>query len=149
MPVRSLRSSVLRWPDGSEVARAVRLWGARLLEQDPRVLRVGYCGSYARGDWGVGSDVDLVVLASPVEERCERRAPAYPAEELPVPADVFVYSPQEWEAMLRRGGFARTVAGELVWVAAREGNAPAQAFPHSPLTAPVTRPRTKKRWPKR
>jgi predicted nucleotidyltransferase len=62
MPVRSLSSSVLVWPDAAEVARAVRTWAENLSKTEPAVQRVGYFGSYARGDWGVGSDVDLVVL---------------------------------------------------------------------------------------
>ncbi len=119
MPVRSLRTSVFRWPDRAEVERAVRAWAAAVAERDRSVLAIGYFGSYARGDWGVGSDLDLVILRSEVEEPFERRALAYDATALPVPADVFVYSCDEWERMLAGGGLPRTVAGEVVWVVDR------------------------------
>jgi predicted nucleotidyltransferase len=119
MPVRSLGSSVLRWPDREEVDRAVRDWAARIAALDERVLRVGYFGSYARGDWGVGSDVDLVVIVAEAAEPLERRALAFDATDLPVPADVFVYTEGEWEAMLVRGGLPRTASREVAWVLER------------------------------
>ncbi|HXF72342.1 MAG TPA: nucleotidyltransferase domain-containing protein [Actinomycetota bacterium] len=114
--MRSLRSSVLRWPGREEVDRAVRAWAAETAARHPRVVRVGYFGSYARGDWGVGSDVDVVVLLSESDEPFPRRAAAFDATELPVPADVFAYTVEEWEALARRGGLARTVEREVVWV---------------------------------
>ena len=116
MPVRFLSSSVLKWPDKAEVEEAVRSWAVEVGEEDAGVVAVGYFGSYARGDWGVGSDVDLVVVKAEVEAPFERRALAYDATSLPVPADVFVYSTDEWERMLARGGLARAVAREIVWV---------------------------------
>ncbi len=74
MPVRSLRSSVLRWPSRSEVDRAVRRWVAAAGRDRPEVLRIGYFGSYARGDWGVGSDLDLLVIVTEAEEAFEKRS---------------------------------------------------------------------------
>ena len=62
MPVRSLNSSVLRWPDAATVDRALRKWAAEVVAKRKNVLRIGYFGSYARDDWGVRSDIDLVVV---------------------------------------------------------------------------------------
>lgn len=119
MPVRSLRSSVLRWPDRDDVDRAVRAWAADVAARDALVRRVGYFGSYARGDWGVGSDVDVVVVAAESSAPFERRSLAYDPTGLPVPADVMVYTAAEWERMSIEGGLPRTVAGEVVWVLER------------------------------
>ncbi|MEK7408533.1 MAG: nucleotidyltransferase domain-containing protein, partial [Acidobacteriota bacterium] len=94
MPVRSLSTSVLRWPDAAAVDRAVRQWVPKVLAQKPEVIRIGYFGSYARGDWGVGSDLDLVVVVDHAEKRFERRAVDWDATELPVPADVLIYTAQ-------------------------------------------------------
>jgi len=116
MPVRSLASSVLRWPDRDAVDQSVRAWGADVGRSDERVLRVGYFGSYARGDWGVGSDVDLVVILSGSDERFERRPLAYELGRLPVPADLFVYTIDEWDHMSREGGVPRSAGLEVVWV---------------------------------
>ena len=119
MPVRSLASSVLRWPDREAVDRAVRTWAAEVARADERILRVGYFGSYARGNWVVGSDVDIVLVLGETSEPFERRALAYDAGALPVPADVLVYTVGEWERMASEGGLPRTVARDVVWVYSR------------------------------
>lgn len=116
MPVRSLRSSVLRWPDRDEVDRAVREWAAGLGAGDPNVERVGYFGSYARGDWGVGSDLDVIVVTDSSTEPFPGRAAAYDATSLPVPVDLLVYTSEEWRGISREGRFADMAATEAVWV---------------------------------
>src|SRR5438132_2078201 len=74
MPVRSLNSSVLVWPNRAQVDEAVRRWARASGALHPGVRRLGYFGSYARGDWGVGSDLDLVAVVDESDEPCERRA---------------------------------------------------------------------------
>jgi uncharacterized protein len=141
MPARLLRSSVLRWPDRQRVERAVRSWSLDVAARDPRVRRVGYFGSYARGDWGVGSDVDLVVLVEAASDPFERRALAYEATRLPVPADVLVYTMAEWDRMSAEGGLPRTVGGDVIWVLERlppQGlGAPQQTVRGHPPFAPT------------
>lgn len=117
MPVRSLHSSVLKWPDRAAVHRAAEAWARRLLQEQPQVLRVGYFGSYARGDWGVGSDLDLVLLVDEAKPAFMERATAFDATELPVPADVLVYTPSEWTVL--RGRMRDRLRQEVVWVAER------------------------------
>ncbi len=122
MPVRSLTSSVLRWPDKRTVERAVKHWAQALARRHPEVLRVGYFGSYARGDWGVGSDLDLilVVSASPRKTSLSEDPTAWDATDLPVPADVFLYTEEEWQALRRRPGrFSQVLQDEVVWVFVR------------------------------
>lgn len=101
MPVRSLHTSVLRWPDLEEVNAAVTEWARNLIYADESVTRVGYAGSYARGNWGVGSDVDLIVLVTGTGEPFTERARAFDATGLPVPADILVYTKDEWQRMER------------------------------------------------
>ncbi len=120
MPVRSLNSSVFRWPDRQAVDRAVREWAQRMGAARPEVLRIGYFGSYARGDWGVGSDLDVVVIAERAAERFELRAVDWGAFELPVPADVLVYTPEELRR-LPSERFRTMIETETVWVYQREG----------------------------
>lgn len=109
MPVRSLNSPVLVWPSPAEVIPAVVDWARSLARRRPEIERIGYFGSYARGSWGVGSDVDLVVVVTTSEERFERRSLPYDASKLPVDADVLVYTPAE---LATKGSFL----GEVVWV---------------------------------
>jgi len=117
MPVRSLRSSVLRWPGAEEVAQAVRAWAAEEIPRHAGLLRLGYFGSYARGDWGVGSDLDLVAVIEVSPEPFERRALAWDLDGLPVPSELLVYTREEWSALQRRNDrFGKVLLEEAVWV---------------------------------
>jgi len=115
MPVRSLSSPVLVWPDTVVVDRAVRQWAREAAMARPEAVRIGYFGSYARGDWGVGSDTDIIIIVDEAAQSFERRAVSWDATRLPVPADVVVYTASEWDS-LAGTRFARTVSREAVWV---------------------------------
>lgn len=115
MPVRSLTSPVLRWPDAATVDAAVRRWAAEAGAQRPEVSRIAYFGSYARGDWGVGSDLDILVLVNSSEAPFARRSAGWDATGLPVPADVLVYTVEEWRAIAGRR-FHDVIEREAVWV---------------------------------
>ncbi len=117
MPVRSLRSSVLRWPDRSAVEAALRVWAAEQAAARPELRRLGYFGSYATGNWGVGSDLDLVAVVGTCPRPFTERGRDWDVTALPVPAEILVYTQAEWEAVLARGDrFARVMATEVVWV---------------------------------
>ena len=116
MPVRSLNSSVLRWPDRNEVDRAMRLWTAEQVRVRPELVRLGYFGSYVRGDWGVGSDLDVIAIVTQTAEPFERRPLEWDLTGLPVPAEIVVYSLPEWEK-LEQGNmrFFRMLDRDVVW----------------------------------
>ena len=117
MPVRSLSSSVIKWPDLKPVKEAIDLWAKEEVPKHPELLRLGYFGSYARGDWGVGSDLDLIAIVSESSESFERRSLPWSLTSLPVPSDLIVYTKREWESLEERGGlFARTLSRETVWI---------------------------------
>jgi predicted nucleotidyltransferase len=84
----------------------------------PEVLRIGYFGSYARGDSGVGSDVDVVII---VGDAAPRACPDWGTTSLPVAADVLVYTEEEWRQAPRSGRFGQTLKREAVWVYERSG----------------------------
>jgi predicted nucleotidyltransferase len=100
---------VLAWPDAKVVDEAARRWAEDLRRAEASVVAVGYFGSYARGNWGVGSDLDVVVIVEDSAEPFERRAARWDATGLPVPADVLVYTGAEWRRMSGR-------LREVVWV---------------------------------
>lgn len=116
MPVRSLSSSVLKWPDPQTVDRAVHLWVKQVVQQRQDVIQIGYFGSYARGDWGVGSDLDLVIVVEDADQPFERRAAKWDVTELPVPADVLVYTQREWQLLSQQGRFYQRAMRETIWV---------------------------------
>ena len=114
MPVRSLTSSVLKWPDAQVVYLPVREWAAGLVRRRPEVIRIGYFGSYARGDWGVGSDLDIVIVVGQSHIPFVRRALEWNPSELPVPADVLVYT--EAERVSLQGRFPQSLRQDTIWV---------------------------------
>lgn len=117
MPVRSLTSSVLKWPDREAVDVAARTWAAEQRLLHAEIVRIGYFGSYARGDWGVGSDLDLIAIVGRSARGFPDRALDWDVSTLPVPAEILVYTLEEWQRLVRAGhGFAETVAREVVWM---------------------------------
>ncbi len=121
MPTRSLNSSVIKWPNRDQVDRGVRTWVADATKGRDDILRIGYFGSYARGDWGVGSDLDLIMIIQGTDAPFERRSLPWDLTGLPVQASLLVYTLHEWQQLQSEGGrFARTVAQEAVWVFCKE-----------------------------
>lgn len=117
MPVRSLHSSVFRWPDRSAVEAALRVWAAEQAAIRPELRRLGYFGSYATGNWGVGSDLDLVAVVESCPRPFSERALDWDLTVLPVPAEILIYTESEWAAVIARGDrFARVMSTEVVWV---------------------------------
>jgi predicted nucleotidyltransferase len=121
MPVRSLNSSVIKWPDQKTVHNAVSGWARKVSQEHPKIIRIGYIGSYARGDWGVGSDLDLIILPANSDQLFWRRPLELPLPDLPVPADMLVYTTDEWQSLGEQGTrFYRTVQREARWMYVRE-----------------------------
>jgi hypothetical protein len=117
LPVRPLNSSVLRWPDPGTVDEAVRRWAQAEAKHHRDLRRLGYFGSYARGDWGVGSDLDLVAVVADSQEPFERRGLSWNMKPLPVPAELLVYTQQEWTRLHQQGSrFIRTLSREAIWI---------------------------------
>jgi predicted nucleotidyltransferase len=117
MPVRSLNSPVMKWPNRKQVDEAVRKWADSAINELPGIIRLGYFGSYARGDWGVGSDLDLVAVVKESSDPFEMRSTKWDLSSLPVQAEILVYTEDEWRSLMERDDrFARTLAKETVWV---------------------------------
>lgn len=92
--------------------------------------------SYARGDWGVGSDLVAIVERSDLP--FERRASSWDVTGLPVPAELLVYRAEEWDGILGQGRFRETLRRETVWVYDRFS--PAQPSPAQPEGSPPRPP---------
>jgi predicted nucleotidyltransferase len=115
MPVRSWNSSVLKWPDRKAVDRALRQWAERVAASRRDVRGIAYFGSYARGDWGFGSDLDVVIIVETSDKPFEERGCEWDLTEIPVPVDLLIYTVAEWEA-LGKSTFRKVVEQEGVWV---------------------------------
>ena len=99
MPVKSFNSAVLKWPTREQVLESARRWAAQLRRDDPTVERVLCIGSCARGDWGVGSDLDAVVVVRDTSLSAVERVKRYEPRGLPVPVDLWVYTCPEWDLL--------------------------------------------------
>ena len=100
------------------------MWADRVARTHAGIVRIGYFGSYARGNWGVGSDLDLVVIKAAGSD------PAITGEELaelPVPADMLLYDERQFENLRGRGKFGQMLEREVVWVFSMEPNENSQA----------------------
>jgi predicted nucleotidyltransferase len=103
------------------VDRAVRSWTAEQVQEKPEILRLGYFGSYARGDWGVGSDLDLIAVVIETSESFERRSVNWDLNGLPVSAEIIVYSLPEWEDLEKKDTkFGRMLKSEAVWTFSKQ-----------------------------
>jgi hypothetical protein len=70
----------------------------------------------------VGSDLDLILIVEKATQPFERRALSWDLSTLPVPAELLVYTLDEWQRMGAQGGrFARTVNREAVWIYPPDG----------------------------
>jgi len=108
---------VLKWPDKDTVVQAALKWARVEADRRPDLLRLGYFGSYATGNWGVGSDLDLVAIVQADTEPFMRRALGWDFSELPVPTDILIYTETEWDEVIARGDrFAKVMTTEVVWL---------------------------------
>ena len=118
MPVRSLNSSVLKWPDKKTVAAAAAAFARQETAARPGLLRLGFFGSYATGNWGVGSDLDLVAVVEQADRPFSERPIDWDLGNLPVPAEILIYTEGEWKEVVNRGDrFAKVMSTEVVWLA--------------------------------
>lgn len=117
MPVRSLNSSVLKWPSDKEVLDALKNWVRILVSTRNDIVRIGYFGSYANEKWSVGSDLDVIIIIRTSAVPFYRRLVDFDLSQLPVPADLLVYTKEEFEKLRQsQTRFRREVLDQAVWV---------------------------------
>lgn len=54
MPVRFLRSSILKWPVREKVLKEAKQWAGAPGRSDAKIEKILSFGSIVKGDWGVG-----------------------------------------------------------------------------------------------
>jgi len=117
MPVTSSDTSIKRWPRAESVLRALSDWAAATTRKRPDLVALGYFGSWARGDAGFGSDLDLIAIVDRDDRPPMERGRMWSTESLPVPADLVVYTAAEWQRLqIEDGRFARTLRREAQWL---------------------------------
>jgi uncharacterized protein len=117
MPATSSTGSVLRWPSSAAVLEQAGTWARRQAATHADLEAVGVFGSYGRGDAGVGSDLDLLLILRhcdlPVWERLRR----WDTSSLPLATDLLVYSRAEWESLPHwNQTFAAVLDRDVCWL---------------------------------
>ena len=116
MPVRSLNSSIMKWPSKKAVIDSLDKW-SETLKRDSNILSIGYFGSYARGDNGVGSDLDLIVIVKDSKAPFGKRVTEWDLAMLPVPVDLLIYTLHEWNELNKElSYFIKRLGEEVKWI---------------------------------
>jgi len=106
------------------VEGALRRWAKKAVRDRDDVLRIGCFGSYSRGDWGVGNDLDLIIILADSDQPFERPGAEWDTTGLPVPTEILIYTLDEWQSLDREGRFYQTLMREARWVYARDEQRP-------------------------
>ena len=110
------------WPKLSKIVSAAKTWARQTKTIDPRVVAIGYFGSYARLDYGYGSDLDLILIVDGHPHDFDTPY-HWDTRDIPVPCDVLTYNLDQWQKLARNGtSFHQTIMEEAVWL---EGSPPA------------------------
>ena len=94
---RSLSTVVIKSVDEDGVRRAADAWAARLLHEHPEVDEVVFFGSFARGTFAPGSDLDVLIVLDRSDMLPRDRLPTYLPGAFPVGLDLFVLTREEIE----------------------------------------------------
>jgi Nucleotidyltransferase domain len=90
---------VIKSIDEAQVRAAVDRFAHSLMASNRSVQEIVVFGSFERGNYGPGSDVDVFVLLTHSDKSIRDRIPDLLPLEFPVPMDVFPYTTDEVEAL--------------------------------------------------
>jgi hypothetical protein len=112
-----LTQSLLLWPEPEIVLRQTTDWAERMAGEHAGLDRVGVFGSYGRGDAGVGSDLDLLLIDRQATGPQHQRLRVWPFEELPLSCDALVLTPEEHHILLAgNSAMAAALARDSRWL---------------------------------
>jgi UTP:GlnB (protein PII) uridylyltransferase len=108
---------VLRWPSAEVVIQTTNEWAQHQAKAHADLLAIGLFGSYGRGDAGVGSDLDLLILLEHCEKPIWERLQRWDTGSLLLSCDLLVWSRSEWETLPQwNPRMATTLQKDLRWL---------------------------------
>ena len=103
MPVRSLNSSILKWPEKDLIIKQAASWASKTGERDDNIISIKCFGSVLNDSWGVGSDLDILIEVRSSEKSFMIRSLDYDASEIDVPVEILVYTNHELLSLKEEG----------------------------------------------
>ncbi len=90
-----MNSVVVKSVDEARVRRAMDEYAARLLASHPEIEEIVVFGSFEKGNYAPGSDLDVFIVLSRSNFRVRDRIPELLPGAFPVGVDLFPYTPEE------------------------------------------------------
>ena len=103
MPVRSLNSSILKWPDRELILKQAASWALNAGKSDNNIISIKCFGSVLNDNWGVGSDLDILIEVKASGKDFMRRNLNYDVSKIEVPVEILVYTKDELLALKKDG----------------------------------------------
>jgi predicted nucleotidyltransferase len=98
MPRRSLSTVVVKSVDEGAIRRAMDAYAERLLRAHTNIAEVIVFGSFERGTWAPGSDLDVFIVLTEADRPVQERVADLLPGAFPVGLDLFPFTVQEIEA---------------------------------------------------
>jgi hypothetical protein len=92
-----------RYADKDEVFDLARKTAHQIADQYPEVSKILLFGSFARGDYGFRSDLDLLIVLRASNEAVHERIDRFLAYAPVYPTDMLVYTDEELRARISGG----------------------------------------------
>ncbi len=104
-----------RFVDRDEILNLAREAARRIAENHSGVIKVLLFGSFARADYGVRSDLDLLVILNSSERPIRERLEDFLADAPDYPTDILVYTEKELQSRLsENSGFLSQAVREAI-----------------------------------
>lgn len=103
MPNLFLNSVEPRFADRREILAIARQIAFRIAREHPEVVRIILFGSFARGDYGVRSDLDLLVVLAHSNRPAQERLTDFLSHAQTYPTDMLLLTQAELELRLAEG----------------------------------------------
>jgi len=101
MPEPSSPSVKVTFTNRKQILTALKKLIQEWAQKHPELEQVILFGSYARGDYFPGSDVDVLLILEKSDQPFLKRIPTFLPAEFPVDIDVFPYTRDEVQRMIR------------------------------------------------
>jgi predicted nucleotidyltransferase len=107
-----LSSILVKSVDPAKIRRSVDEYARRLFAEHPEVEEIVVFGSFAKGTYAAGSDVDILIVLSDSDRPFRDRIPELLPGAFPVGLDLFPYTRAEIASRLSPGFLAAIEASD-------------------------------------